>query len=145
MNTRRNFLKKVGVGSVALAATPLLSDSFVEAAGGSALNSSTSLPLGTWEINYNGQLSKLVLTRDASRNLTGTLSGQPISPSWDQNNQIITFVGKFDPNNSHELQVFTGLFYGASAQNPKYIAGWAESSNSRLGAEHKRIVRWHAR
>lgn len=146
MNTRRHFLKKVGVGSVALAATPLLNSPLVQtAAGRTAENGSSTMPVGSWELNYDGKLSKLVLSKDASGNLTGMLSGQPISPAWNKNDQTVTFVGKFDPNRSQELQVFTGLFFDATAQTPKYIAGWAESSNIALGAEHKRIVRWHAR
>lgn len=148
MNTRRHFLKKVGVGSVALATVPLLNSPLVQVAHGApelAPNSSSALPTGSWELNYDGKLSKLVLTKDANGNLTGTLSGQTILPTWDKNDRTVTFVGKFDPNKTSELQVFTGLFYDASGQTPRYIAGWAESSNSALGSEHKRIVRWHAR
>lgn len=148
MNTRRHFLKKVGVGSVALAAFPLLNSPLVQAASGGTANmsnGSSALPVGSWELNYDGKLSKLVLSRDASGNLTGTLSGQPISPSWNKNDRVVTFVGKFDPSKNQELQVFTGLFFEATGSTPKYIAGWAESSNSALGAEHKRVVRWYAR
>ncbi len=148
MNTRRHFLKKVGTGSVALAALPLLNGTFAQAAGvegALASNDSSTLPIGSWELNYDGKLSKLVLKRGTSGNLTGTLSGQPISPTWDKNDRTITFVGKFDPSKPFELQVFTGLFYETSGLTQRYIAGWAESSNSTLGAQHKRIARWHAR
>ena len=142
MNTRRLFLKKVGTGSVALAALPLLNGSFAQAASS---NNSSTLPVGSWDLNYDGKLSKLVLTRDASGNLTGTLSGQSISPTWDKKDRTITFVGRFDPAQPFELQVFTGLFYEASGRTQRYIAGWAEVSNSTLGAQHKRVTRWHAR
>ena len=142
MNTRRNFLKKVGTGSVALAVLPLLNSTVVQAAGS---NDSSTLPVGSWELNYDGKLSKLVLGRDTNGNLTGTLSGQPISATWDKKDRMITFVGKFDPSKPFELQVFTGLFYEARGRTQRYIAGWAESSNSTLGAQHKRIARWHAR
>ena len=142
MNTRRHFLKKVGTGSVALAALPLLNGSFAQAAGS---NHFSTQPVGSWELNYDGKLSKLVLKRDASGNLTGTLSDQPISPIWNEKDRMITFVAKFDPSKQFELQVFTGLFYEASGRTERYIAGWAESSNSTLGAQHKRIARWHAR
>lgn len=142
MNTRRLFLRRVGKGSVALAVLPLLNDTFVQAAGS---NDSSTLPTGSWDLNYEGKVSKLVLRRDAGGNLTGTLSGQPISPAWDKKDRAITFVGKFDPSNPFELQVFTGLYYEASGRTQRYIAGWAESSNSTLGAQHKRVARWHAR
>ena len=148
MNKRRDFLKKVGVGSAALVALPILNSPLAQAAGVNAAelsHGSSNLPVGSWELNYDGKLSKLVLTKDASGNLTGTLSGQTISPTWNKNDRSVTFVGKFDPSKSSELQVFTGLFYEAAGQTPRYIAGWAESSNTALGSEHKRIVRWHAR
>ncbi len=147
MNTRRHFLKKVGTGTVALAALPLLNGTVAQAAGvgGASTLNDSSLPLGSWELNYEGKLSKLVLKRDTSGNLTGTLSGQSISPTWNKTDRTITFVGQFDPSKPFELQVFTGLFYEASGRTQRYIAGWAESSNSTLGAQHKRIARWHAR
>src|SRR5262245_57353312 len=133
MNTRRHFLKKVGTSSVALAALPLLNGTIAQAASS---NDSAKLPIGSWELNYDGKLSKLVLKRDARGNLTGTLSGQPILPAWDKKDRMITFVGKFDPSKSSELQVFTGLFYEASGRTQRYIAGWAESSNSTPGTQH---------
>ena len=155
MNTRRNFLKKVGAGSAALAALPMLAGTFAQAAAGGvrsgAKNSmalaadSSALPIGSWKLNYEGKVSSLVLKRDAGGNLTGTLSGQPISPLWNSRNQTITFVAKFDPSQQTELQVFTGLFFEANGSTARYLAGWAESSNSARGMEHKRVRRWSAR
>ena len=153
MNTRRHFLKKVGVGSAALAALPVLGGTLVRAAAAGdrssagnsmALSSDAALPFGSWEMNYEGRVSKLVLRRDASGNMTGTLSGQPVSPLWNSSDQTITFVAKFDPAQA-ELQVFTGLFFEKSGSTERYIAGWAEISNGASGADHKRIARWHAR
>jgi hypothetical protein len=153
MNTRRHFLKKVGVGSAALVALPVLGGTLTHAdavdrssAGNSmTLSGDKSLPLGSWALNYEGRVSELVLSKDAGGNLTGTLSGRPISPAWNSGDQTITFVAKFDPSRQAELQVFTGLFFEKSGPTERYIAGWAESSNGDSGTDHKRIARWHAR
>lgn len=155
MNTRRNFLKVVGAGSAALAALPVLGGSLTSAV---ALNASrpsgnsmalspdaSVLPVGSWQVNYEGQVSTLVIKSGKGGTLTGTLSGQPVSPLWNSKDQTLTFVGKFDPSRRAEIQVFTGMFFDKSGSTERYMAGWAESSNGAPGADHKRVTRWHAR
>lgn len=149
MNTRRHFLKKVGTGSVALAALPLLNSTVAQAdsirVAESTSNDPSALPVGSWELNYDGKVRKLVLKGDARGNWSGTLSGQPISLTWDKNDRRITFTGQLDPSKPSELHVFTGLFFEISGATKRYIAGWAEISNSTPGAEAKSIARWYAR
>ena len=155
MNTRRNFLKTVGAGSAALAAIPVLGGSLVQAAVSGADRAegnsvalapgNSALPVGSYKLNYEGRVGTLVLGKDASGNLTGTLSGQPIAPHWNSSDQTLTFVAKFDPSKQAGLQVFTGLFFEKSGSTDRYMAGWAESSDGTPGTDHKRIARWHAR
>jgi len=148
MNTRRQFLKKVGTGAIALAALPLLNSPLVSAADlpGSKLASgnSSALPADSWDLHYAGKVSRLVLKKDASGKLTGTLSGQPVSLTWNEKERSISFAGKLDPSMSSELQVFTGVLLEISGTTKRYLAGWAKGSNIAQGVGNNPISPWFA-
>jgi hypothetical protein len=82
-----------------------------------------------------------VLNKDASGKLTGTLSGQPISLTWNEKERSISFVGKLD---SSELQVFTGVLFKISGTTKRYLAGWAKGSNIAQGVGNNPVSPWFA-
>jgi len=71
-----------------------------------------ALPLGTWELNANGDRGPLqILAVDRQGELRGTLFGKALVGFWDERAQQILFVRILDPADPSTAQLFTGYLF----------------------------------
>jgi hypothetical protein len=72
-------------------------------------------PLGTWNINANGNTGQLILSAGTGGGVTGTAFTDPITAVWDETSQILSFSRATKDGgatgNTFAFEVYTGTLF----------------------------------